>query len=200
MNSVIECRFCREVFHGTPEEAGARCQNCRMPLFEKAPRRRPGYDLGPCATHPESEAYGKCRRCGKLVCNVCRTRWYDQVVCPPCLTQMLEGEEPNPRDQGMQRRLAAWSMVLALLGWLTLICAVIPLRVMYSSAPGGGLRTFAILLFLGSLIPAVFAIGQAMSVVRLRSERRQLAVGSLALASLQIGLIVGMAVLNLWYN
>lgn len=200
MTPVIECRFCREVYQAAPEEVGARCKNCRMPLFERPPRRRPGYDLGPCGAHSEVEAYGKCRRCAKLMCNVCRTRWYDQVVCPPCLTRMLEGEDLNPRDQSIQRRLALWSLLLGLGGWLLLVCALIPLRVMYSGAPNPGLRTFALFLFFGSSIPIAFALGQAMSVIRQRGERMRLAVGSFFLASLHLGLIVGILVLNLWLN
>jgi hypothetical protein len=200
MPQVVECRFCREVFNGPPEEAGARCQNCRMPLFERPPRRRPGYDLGPCAVHPEVEAYGKCRRCNKLMCHVCRTRWYDQLVCPGCLTKMLDGEEPNPRDERIQSRLAGWSLVFALSAWLLLFCAIIPLRLMYSSNVSAGLKTFAIMLFVGSLVPAVFAVGQALSVIRLRSEKLRLAIGSLSIASTHIGLVVGIFALNLWLN
>ena len=117
MPAIIECRFCREGYNVDPEQIGARCTACRMPLFERPPRRRPGYDLGPCALHPEVEAYGKCRRCGKLTCHICRTRWYDMLVCPGCLSQMLDGKGPNPRDERIHRRLAVWSLVWGLVAW-----------------------------------------------------------------------------------
>jgi hypothetical protein len=200
MTPIIECRFCRERYDAPPEEVGARCRNCRMPLFERPPRRRPGYDLGPCAVHPDVEAYGKCRSCGKLMCQVCRTRWYDQLVCPACLTGMLEGSEANPREQKLQSRTAGWSAMLSFAAWLMLICALIPLGVMYGREASPALRTFAAILFFGSLIPAAFAVGQAMSVIRWRSERLNLAVASLTCASVEIGLVVGILVLNLWYN
>ncbi len=201
MIPVIECRFCRERYENVlPEEIGARCKNCRMPLFERPPRRRPGYDLGPCAVHADVEAYGKCRACGKLMCNVCRTRWHDQLLCPTCLSGILDGSEANPRDQNASGRMATWSATFSFAGWLMLLCALIPLGVMYSRAASTGLRTFGAVLFLGSVIPACLAIGQAIGVIRQRSERMKLALGSLACSGAQVGIVVGILVLNLWFN
>ena len=34
-----------------------------------------------CAAHPKNESIGPCGRCGNYLCEVCRTRWRDQVLC-----------------------------------------------------------------------------------------------------------------------
>ncbi|MFO0968029.1 MAG: hypothetical protein U0793_20940 [Gemmataceae bacterium] len=170
-----------------------------MPLFERPPRRRPGYDLGACAVHPEIEAYGKCRACGKLMCNLCRTRWYDQAVCPTCLTAMLEGTEANPRDQKIQSGHATWSVIGAFAAWLMVLCAIIPFMVAYSKDAASPLRVFAALLFFGSLVPAAFAIGQAVSLVRRGPDRAKLAATTITFAGLEIGLVLGMLTLNLFW-
>ena len=64
---MIECRYCREALRQPIEKIGARCPNCRMPLFEKDRQRPPVVDLGPCATHKDNSAAAKCQRCGKMM-------------------------------------------------------------------------------------------------------------------------------------
>src|SRR5262249_41285998 len=154
----------------------------RMPLFERPPRRRPGYDLGACAAHPEAEAYGKCRACGKLICNVCRTRWYDQAVCPACLSAILDGTGSNPPDQKIQSGHATWGAIGAFGAGLMLFCPITPFMIAYPKAASTSLRVFAALLFFGSMVPAAFAIGQAVSLLRRSPDRLKLATATLSLA------------------
>jgi hypothetical protein len=198
---MIECRYCREVLHTTPDKAGARCPSCRMPLFERQDKRRPpGYDLGPCAFHADTPAYSKCRRCNRLVCNVCRTRWHEQIVCPACLSGALESGEPSPRELSQQRRGPVWSLLFALFGWLLLLAGIFPFRILLTGGPSSQLATTAGVLFLGSLLPAVFAVGLAASALRTRKGRLRLATWSMTLAGLHVGLVLGLMVVNVWHN
>src|SRR5437764_5523979 len=95
------------------EKIGARCPNCRMPLFEKDRQRPPVVDLGPCALHKDNSAVAKCSRCGQMICSLCRTRWEDEILCTACLDQSLHTGRANPRLSKVQKRQATWSVVLA---------------------------------------------------------------------------------------
>lgn len=48
-----------------------------------------------CAVHPEADAVGYCRNCGKAVCNVCVRPVRDVLYCEDCLAAMA-GVAPPP--------------------------------------------------------------------------------------------------------
>src|SRR5581483_10863829 len=125
---MLECPYCFRVFRTTPEQVGARCPKCRMPLFEgAAKRRRPDKDLGPCAAHPASAAVANCAACGKAVCGACRTRWHDEILCPVCVDRSLALDEPSPQEGLRQHRQAWLSIGFALGGWAVLLLTLWPL-------------------------------------------------------------------------
>ena len=42
-----------------------------------------------CAVHPEVDATGYCRNCGKALCPACTRNVQGMVYCEPCLGAML---------------------------------------------------------------------------------------------------------------
>src|SRR5262245_19885286 len=144
---MIECRYCRETLHQPMEKIGARCPNCRMPLFEKDRPRPPVVDLGPCAVHQDNSAVAKCQRCGKMICVLCRTRWDEEILCVACLDQALRHGDVNPRLVQAQNRQATASVVLAVLGWAVLLLSLWPFLALLRGHPDGGPANFTLMLF-----------------------------------------------------
>src|SRR5438128_780741 len=125
---MIECPYCYRVFRQPPEKLGARCPKCRMPLYEDPSKRRksPDKDLGPCVQHPEAPSVAKCSRCDSLVCQACRTRWQEEIVCPLCVDHSIADYEPSPQEAQMHTRQAWFSVILAAIGWMFLLTTMAP--------------------------------------------------------------------------
>lgn len=200
----MECRHCRMQVRRDLIKTAARCPHCRLPLYEKPEtQRRPpasAAGLGSCLLHPHNDAIGRCRRCNQLFCGICRTRWHDDLLCMACFNQVLETNEKLPRETQLQRRQALTSVVLAVLGWVLLVGSGLML---WSMREGQGSRDTAILtlvVFLVSFVPALVGLGQATATLRSRGERMVPATWGLVLASLQIGLTIGVIVLNITHN
>lgn len=199
---MIECPFCYRVFRQAPENLGARCPKCKMPLYEDPSKRRksPEKDFGACAQHPEAPAIAKCTRCDKPICHSCRTRWHEEPVCPNCVEQSIADDEPSPREAQMQTKQAWVALILAVAGWMILLMTLVP----YSSFAKGEVqptvRFLTYLLFFGSFVPAIFALGHAIASVRLRGDFGKLAACGLVAAGSQLGLAIGIIVLNVWHN
>jgi hypothetical protein len=197
---MIECRYCRDVFHKPVEKIGARCPTCRMPLFEKDRQRPPVVDLGPCALHKDNSAVAKCQRCGKMMCVLCRTRWEEEIVCAACLDLSLEKGEASPKLAEAQNRQAAWSVALAVGGWSLLLLTLWPLSALFKGSPERSPAVLTLMLFYGSFFPALFALGQAVACIRVRGKRLSLATWGLSLAGLQLGMCLGILFLNIWHH
>src|SRR5439155_5356044 len=199
---MIECPFCYRVFRQPPEKLGARCPKCKMPLYEDPGKRRkpPDKDYGRCEQHPETAAIAKCSRCDKPMCQTCRTRWHEEPVCPRCIDESIGDDEPSPREAQMQTRHAWVSVILAAAGWMILLMTLAP----YSTFHLGQVRPTIIfmtyLLFLGSFVPAAFGLGHAVSAIRLRGSLGVLATCGLVGAGTQLGLAIGLIVINIWHN
>ena len=197
---MIECRHCRDVFRQPAEKIGARCPTCRLPLFEKDRQRPPVVDLGPCAVHKDNSAVAKCRRCGKMMCAVCRTRWDQEIICSSCLDQSLARGQASPKLAQVQDRQASSSVLLAIMGWAVLLLTLWPASALFRGNPNENVSTFALILFFGSFLFAVLALGQAAACIRVRGRRLALATCGLALAGLHLGLGLGILVLNIRHH
>jgi len=171
-----------------------------MPLFEKDRQRPPVVDLGPCAVHKENCAVAKCQRCGKMMCGLCRTRWDEEILCTSCLDQSLAQGHANPRLVQRQNRQANMSAVLACLGWAVLLLSLWPLAALFHGYADRSPATFALMLFFGSFFLALFAIGNGAACILTGGKRLILATCGLSLASLHLGLCLGLMVLNIWWH
>lgn len=197
---MIECRNCRAYFRQTPEQIGARCPDCRMPLFEKDERPRPGEaTTGYCDKHARSPAAAACERCGAKVCAACKTRWNDATLCIDCQTRSVEAGEPHPRELRSEGNQA---IVAFLLGIAASIFAVLAYAILWSSSQPnlGSASIWWVTLILIGLIPAFLAVGQGLSAALGRSPLRFWGLSGLLLGAAHIGLTAGLIVLNLGRN
>jgi hypothetical protein len=202
---MIECPYCYRVFRQPPEKLGARCPKCRMALYEDPSKRRknPEKAYGPCAQHPDTASIAKCSRCGSAICQACRTRWHEEPVCPRCVDQSIAEDEPSPLEAQLQTKQAWVGMVLALFGWMLLLLTLGPLATFHQAQRepiGPSIVVLTWLCFLGSMVAAVFALGNAVAAIRLRGDHRKLATSGLICAGAHMGLVIGIIVLNLWPN
>jgi hypothetical protein len=198
---MLECPHCYRVFRSNPEKLGARCPKCRMPLFERDPKRRaPEKDLGPCARHPQSASVAKCSRCTKLMCVACRTRWHDDPTCPECIEQSLASGEPTAQEMQRQQRQAWTGVVLAVVGWFAAFLIFWPLASLHGGTAPWFWPFLGTVFFSFSFAPALLALGWSAAALRLRGPMKILATCGLVSAGLQLGILIGVVVLNLWHN
>jgi hypothetical protein len=200
---MLECPYCFRVFRKSPEQLGARCPKCRMPLFEgSSKRRRAEKELGLCVTHGHNDAIALCAKCQQPMCSTCRTRWHEQLMCPGCVSQSMEIDEPGPVEGHRQFRQAWLSIGFALGAWGVLLLTIAPLSTFHDGAQAAHdkMVLLAGLFLFSSLIPALFGLGQAASALRLRGQNLRVATVGLVLSGTQVGLMVGLFVLNLWHN
>ena len=199
---MIECPFCYRVFRQPPEKLGARCPKCKMPLYEDPTKRRkdPDKDYGRCDQHLDTPAIGKCSRCDKPICQACRTRWHEEPACPRCVAESIEDDEPGPREAQLQMKHAWFSIILAAIGWMVLLVTLAPYSTFHQGQVGGFIKFLTYALILGSFIPAIFGLGCAASAIRLRGDFSKLAVGGFIVSGSQLGLMIGLIVINVWHN
>lgn len=57
-----------------------------------------------CFQHPETEAVGFCRQCGKALCGDCKRDVQDMFYCEPCLAANLAGAPPAGTDASVGAR------------------------------------------------------------------------------------------------
>jgi len=182
------------------ERIGARCPNCRDPLYEPPGRTsRPAREgEGACALHAGREAVGTCGRCGNYLCDVCRTRWRDQILCPACVERALQSREATPEQARAHTRQAVLGLVLGLSAWGIMLVAVLV------AAVAVGLKTpalilLAFLLIIGAPLAGVLGLGQAAAALRSRGRHMIAAVAGLLVSGLFVGAFVGLFVFNLWF-
>jgi hypothetical protein len=199
---MIECPYCYRVFRQPPEKLGARCPKCRMPFYEDPAKRRrnPEKDYGPCTQHPESASIAKCSRCDAAVCQTCRTRWHEEIVCPLCVDNSLADDEPSPMEAQMQTKQAWFAVILAISGWMLLLLTIAPMATFHQGLVQPTIKAVTFFLFLGSMLPAVFGLGFAIAAIRLRGSHGILATVGLVAAGSQLGLIFAVIAINLLHN
>jgi hypothetical protein len=198
---MARCPSCEYPLPENRERVGARCPSCRDPLYEPPGRfaRVAREGEATCAAHPKNESIGPCGRCGNYLCEVCRTRWRDQVLCATCVERALGSDEATPEQAKAQFRLALMALLFGVGTWVLALLIFIILVVVVASADPSpivlGLLVFALV---GAATPAVFSIGQAVSVLRARGSHMIMATFGLILSGIYIGTIMGLFVLVVW--
>ena len=193
------CPSCDYPLPPDRERIGARCPNCRDPLYEPPGRTsRPAREgEGSCAVHVGREMVGTCGRCGNYYCEVCRTRWRDQILCAACAERALASREATPQQVRAHFRQALLGLVLGLAAWPMFILAqVTSVFTVLSRNPLLALLT--LLLVAGSVLLGVLGTGQAVAAVRTRGNHMIMATSGLLVGGLFLGAFIGLFVFQVW--
>jgi hypothetical protein len=198
---MARCPSCDYPLSDNRESVGARCPNCRDPLYEptRPPRAVPPGEAA-CVVHPANEAGGTCARCGNYLCEVCRTRWREQLICTACIDRALEAKEAAPEQTRGHRRQAILGLVLGasawVLGGLGFLLGVLIAKVSQQVLVVMGLTVLFVLL---CSVPALLGVGQAAAALRTRGDHMILATIGLVVGGLYVGLLLGAVAFNLWF-
>jgi hypothetical protein len=198
---MARCPSCDYPLPDDRERLGARCPNCQGPLYEPPrPARAARPNEAGCAVHPVNEVVGSCARCNQSLCEVCRTRWRDQVVCPACIQRELETRDAAPEAVQGQARRAKWSALLGGAAW-GLALVALGLVWLLGGLTGASLVLLVVLLVVLMLagLAALFAVGLSLALLRLKEQRAaQLATLGLVLGGLYVGALLGFFTLGVW--
>jgi hypothetical protein len=81
-----------------------------------------------CAVHPEVEASGYCRNCGKAMCPQCTRDVRGALYCETCLAGLVSSQQPLPQAQPSSQQTPAKSdgspVLAAILGFIPGLGAV----------------------------------------------------------------------------
>jgi hypothetical protein len=199
---AARCPSCEYPLPDDRERVGARCPHCHDPLYEPAGRSgRPAREgEGACTVHAGVESVGACARCGAAVCEVCRTRWRNQVLCVACVNRALGAGEATPDQEREHARAARLALVLSGGAWALSGLAVLG-AVLYVGQKGTvpvGLQFLLVLVVVGNVLVAGLGIGHGAAAVRSRGSSMVSATIGLALGGLYVGALLGAGVFYLW--
>ena len=198
---MARCPSCEYPLPENRERVGARCPSCRDPLYEPPGRfaRSAHEGEAACAAHPKNESIGPCGRCGNYLCEICRTRWREQVLCAACVERALASDEATPEQAKAAFRQALMALLLGVGAWVIAILAFVMFIVAASnSEPSIIMAALFVLGLVAATAPAVFSIGQGVSVLRARGNHMIMATIGSTLGSLYVGVLIGIFVLGIW--
>jgi hypothetical protein len=199
------CPTCDYPLPRERERLGARCPHCHDPLFEAV--RRPGRPAqageGACPAHPGVAVAGTCARCGNYLCEVCRTRWRDQIVCAACVSRALELREAAPEQVRAHRRQALVGFGLGLTAWVLGVGSLLLIGILGPQDPDdkSGMRLAGLLALLALALAALTAalgLGQAATALRTRGSYMILATIGLLASGLFLGAFLGLFSFSMW--
>jgi hypothetical protein len=127
---ALTCPKCGSI--GLSGDRAAECPLCGAHVHrfrEVAEVAELGSGEGRCAVHPARDAVHGCGRCGAFVCELCRTRTGDQVLCPPCFDALHERGELSSTKPSRFRIDEAAVSVLILLFIFPLSCIAPPISI-----------------------------------------------------------------------
>lgn len=196
------CPHCDYPVPDDRERVGARCPNCRDPLYEPALRfsRRSREGEASCVMHPGMESVSVCARCNQHLCEACRTRWRNVIICGACVDRALATGEARPAQTTSVAQQSVGGLLLGVGAWLTAGMAWGLLRaVTGSDSDTATVCSFIAVLMLALAVPlATTGVGQAVAALRMPSDRAVLAGVALVVGGSYVGLLLGLATLALW--
>lgn len=195
------CPSCDYPLPHDRERIGARCPNCRDPLYEPPGRTsRPVREgEGACALHAGRETVGTCGRCGNYFCEVCRTRWRDQILCVSCAERALASREATPEQVRTHFRQSLLGLLLGLGAWAVFILAFL-LSAAAAVVDKNLAALFGLLLmlfFVVSMLLAVIGTGHAAAALRMRGPHMIMATSGLLIGGLFLGVFLGIFLIRL---
>lgn len=195
------CPSCDYPLPHDRERIGARCPNCRDPLYEPPGRiSRPTREgEGACAVHAGRETVGTCGRCGNFFCEICRTRWRDQIVCASCVERALASREATPEQARAHLRQAVLGLLLGIAAWGVFLLGQLMGVAAIAANKNVLLLLVALVFMVGSAPLGVLGIGQAAAALRARGHHMIVATGGLLISGLFVGSFIGLFVFQLWF-
>lgn len=195
------CPSCDYPLPHDRERIGARCPNCRDPLYEPPGRisRLAREGEGACAVHAGRETVGTCGRCGNFFCEICRTRWRDQILCAACVERALSSREATPEQSRAHLRQAILGLLLGIGSWGTFLLGQALGAAAVFADKNLLLLLLALLLMVGSTLLGVLGIGQSAAALRARGHHMIVATSGLILSGLFVGSFIGLFLFNLWF-
>ena len=184
------------------ERVGARCPNCHDPLYEPPLRfsRKAREGEASCAAHPGMESVSVCARCNQHLCETCRTKWRNVIICGACMDKALGSGEARPAQTTSVAQQTVAGLAFAALAWLLAGLAVGALW-QFSGAEGdaAAILSFTGILLLAVAVPlATIGAGQSVAALRAPGERGWMAGAGLVLGGAYVGLLLGLGTLALW--
>jgi hypothetical protein len=131
------------------------------------------------------------------MCGICRSIWAESTLCLACVERLMAGREKTPEYLKTHRWQAAFSVLLSSVSWILAIIAMPVLGARSTDAPKEFVNVVLALTAV-SLVPSLFALGQAAAAIRVRGDRMTLATCGLVLSGAQIGTITGLMLLVSW--
>jgi hypothetical protein len=196
------CPSCDYPLPQDRERIGARCPNCRDPLYEPPGRAsrpvQPGE--GACALHDGRETVGTCGRCGNYFCEVCRTRWRDRILCAACADRALALREATPEQDRAHFRQALLGLLMGLGAWVLFILGMFLIVAAALANNNPLLLLVGLLGFVSAMLLAVVGTGLAAAALRARGRHMIMATSGLLIGGLFLGAFLGNYILNLWIS
>jgi hypothetical protein len=200
---MARCPSCDYPLPDDRRRMGARCPKCRDPLYEPPGRKgRPAREgEGSCAVHEGVETVGVCTRCGNYLCEVCRTRWRNQILCFACVERALQSGEATREQARAHMRQAVLSLVFGIGAWVFSFLAILVSALVVAAGSGGiGLVLLAFFVVTGDVLVAALGVGQAVAALRMRGNHMILATLGLIISGLYVGALFGWGTFNIWQN
>jgi hypothetical protein len=197
------CPSCDYPLPHDRDRLGARCPNCRDPLYEPPSRvSRPVREgEGACALHTGREAVATCKRCGNYFYEVCRTRRRNQVLCTACVERALASREATPEQDRTHFRQALFGLLMGLGAWVVFILGLLMVgvaAVTSNSSINPIVLLFVLLLFISAMLLAVMGAGLAVTALRTRGQHMIMAASALLIGGLFLGVFLGNYIFELW--
>jgi hypothetical protein len=200
---MSRCPSCEYPLPADRDRLGARCPRCHDPLYE--PARRYGRPVregeGACPVHAGVESVGVCGRCGNYLCEVCRTRWRNGILCAACVNRALESREATPEQARAHFRQALAALLLGVTAWVVGVLAHLAIGLLALSAQGPEVILVVLVLLLvlgGAVLAGALGIGQAVAALRTRGSHMILATVGLIVSGLYVGALIGLFTFNIW--
>ncbi len=199
------CPSCDYPIPDDRNRVGARCPNCRDPLYE--PPERFGRPVregeGACSVHPECESVGPCGRCGNFMCETCRTKWRNQILCAACVDRAMESKEAAPEQSASQLRQAILALSLGIGAWVMCLVGVLVAGLGVAASGGQMAGTLiwgllAVVVLLVAAGVALFGVGQDAAVLRARGAYMIMATISLVIGGLYVGFFIGLFAVSIY--
>jgi hypothetical protein len=146
------------------------------------------------------ESVSVCARCNRHLCETCRTKWRNVIICAACVDRALASGEARPAQTTSVAQQTRAGATFAALAWLVGALAV---AVMWYFTGGdsdvAAICTFLGVVMLAGAIPlATIGAGQSVAAMRAPGERSWLAGAGLVLGGAYVGVLLGLGTLALW--